>query len=139
MRPIHKLALVLTPVFWVSSVPVASYGIYLSVLGFVLAGMIIGVVSRFRDDTASIAAPLMFAAIWWPLHGAAAAALCIVIGLLAPRRTWYFAAVAAGAMVALAVANPPVGPVHLATISALVVVHALLVGVGVLVEVKGRR
>lgn len=131
--------LLLTPVFWLASIPVSGYAIYLGLVAFVLVGLVVGVVSRFRDDTSLIAAPLVFAAIWWALPGAAAAALCIVVGMLAPRRIWHFSAVAAGSMVALAVANPPVGPVHMGSTAALVVVHALMVGTLVLVEIRRKK
>lgn len=126
----------LTPLFWLSSIPLASYGIYASVALLVLAVVVVSVVGRFRDDAAIMLEPMMFAAIWWPLLPAAVTACVVAVTcLLRPHWPRLLATIA---LVALAAGNPPVGPVHMASISALVIVHAILVGVWVIrVRPKG--
>jgi len=133
-----KILMCLTPVIWLLSLGMTSYGALITAplvaVMFIAAGAL-----RRQPNRAPASSALLFAALWWIVWPAAIAALVVAVGVLVPRKFWLVGAFGVGAMVVLAFLNPPVGPSHLASVAGITLAtHAVLVGAVALVALRGR-
>ena len=134
---IAKILLWLTPVIFFASLGITSYGLVFTV-AFVAVTLFIAAALHQQPNRAVASSAFMFAALWWIVWPAAASAVLVAVGVLLPRRWWLVGVLGVGALVTLAILNPPAGPVHLGGVAGIVLVaHAVLVGAIALVALRG--